>query len=510
MATIRSLLWIGSGRGLASSGVAEAPELDVTWVPDLAEAERLPRVPFDGVLLDLTRDARIRATSDGNRDGAGHGDGDGDEGRDRVGSRDRDGGPERGAALALALAAPIRRLRDRVQGAPILVALPDGIPDGAEAAIGAGAAGVLVLDPDVERPGFVEAVSQALDGDAVRQAAALGDDFVSSANGTGNGSEHATSGASPAALVARSPAMREVLELVAIAASSPSTVLLTGETGAGKEVVARQLHLQSERAALPFVPINCAAFPEALLESELFGHVKGAFTGADRTKPGLFEVAGHGTLFLDEIAEMDLALQAKLLRVLQEREIRPIGGTRSVPVHCRIVAATNRVLQDEVRTGHFREDLFYRLNVFPIRVPPLRERRKDILPLARHFLALHGPREGKRDLHLSLSTSQLLESYDWPGNVRELENEMLRVLMLVPSGSLITPKALSRKLVEILEPVANGAGPDESLRQAVERVEAWLIRRALANNGGRKTSTARRLGLTREGLYKKLKRLGIE
>ncbi|MBY0401885.1 sigma 54-interacting transcriptional regulator [Myxococcota bacterium] len=414
------------------------------------------------------------------------------------------------------LADAIRRIRPLVRGVPILVALPDGFPEGAEAALEAGAAAVLFLDPEVARPGFVGAVSQALDDDAARFAAAQAACSTTD-SGAARSSAHSSSSGVEAAgdatlspLVARSPAMREVLDLVALAASSPSTVLLTGETGAGKEVVARQLHLQSERAALPFVPINCAAFPEALLESELFGHVKGAFTGADRAKPGLFEVAGAGTLFLDEIAEMDLSLQAKLLRVLQEREVRPIGGTRSIPVHCRIVAATNRVLQDEVRTGHFREDLFYRLNVFPIRVPPLRERRKDILPLARHFLALHGPREGKRDLHLSLSTSQLLESYDWPGNVRELENEMLRVLMLVPSGSLITPKALSRKLVEILEPVANGAGPDETLRQAIERVEAWLIRRALANNGGRKTSTARRLGLTREGLYKKLKRLGIE
>ncbi|MBK7949057.1 MAG: sigma 54-interacting transcriptional regulator [Deltaproteobacteria bacterium] len=484
MATIRSLLWIGSGRSLAASGVAEAPELDVTWVPDLAEAERLPRVPFDGVLLELARVVEA-------------------EGRDETVA---------GPTAERALAGAIRRIRPLVHGAPILVALPEGCPSAAQAAIEAGAAGVLFLDPAVERPGFVEAVSRALDDDAARVAAALAADSASAAVArmpVPSGVE-AAGQSMPSPLIAQSPAMREVLDLVALAAGSPSTVLLTGETGAGKEVVARQLHLRSERAALPFVPINCAAFPEALLESELFGHVKGAFTGADRTKPGLFEVAGAGTLFLDEIAEMDLSLQAKLLRVLQEREIRPIGGTRSIPVHCRIVAATNRVLQDEVRTGHFREDLFYRLNVFPIRVPPLRERRRDILPLARHFLALHGPREGKRDCHLSLSTSQLLESYDWPGNVRELENEMLRVLMLVPSGSLITPKALSRKLVEILEPVANGAGPDETLRQAVERVEAWLIRRALANNGGRKTSTARRLGLTREGLYKKLKRLGIE
>jgi Nif-specific regulatory protein len=304
--------------------------------------------------------------------------------------------------------------------------------------------------------------------------------------------------------------MHEVLELVDRAASSPSTVLLTGETGTGKEVIARELHARSGRSEEPFVAINCAAFPETLLESELFGHVKGAFTGADRAKSGLFEAALDGTLFLDEIAEMGLPLQAKLLRVLQEREVRPVGGTRIVRVECRIVAATNRVLAEEVAAGHFREDLFYRLNVFPIRIPPLRERKHDILPLARHFVSLHGPREGKLGCHLSLAASQLLQSYRWPGNVRELENEMLRALMMTASGELITPKALSARLVEILEPVAEGARPDETLREALERVETWMIRRALANNGGRKARTARKLGLTREGLYKKLKRLGIE
>ena len=169
----------------------------------------------------------------------------------------------------------------------------------------------------------------------------------------------------------------------------------------------------------------------------------------------------------------------------------------------------DRTYRDVVVAGHFREDLFYRLNVFPIRIPSLRARRPDILPLAHHFLALHGPREGKPDCHLSLAAGQLLESYTWPGNVRELENEMLRALMLSNAGQLITPKVLSPKIVEILEPVAQGARPDETLREALERVEAWLIRRALANNGGRKARTARRLGLTREGLYKKIKRLGI-
>jgi transcriptional regulator with PAS, ATPase and Fis domain len=287
-------------------------------------------------------------------------------------------------------------------------------------------------------------------------------------------------------------------------------VLVTGETGVGKEVIARQLHARSGRAAAPFVAINCAAFPETLLESELFGHVKGAFTGADRAKAGLFEIAGSGTLFLDELAEMGLPLQAKLLRVLQEREIRRVGGNEAIAVGCRIVAATNRILADEVRAGAFREDLFYRLNVFPIRIPPLRERREDVLPLARHFLALHGPQEGKTGCHLSLASAQLLQSYAWPGNVRELENEMLRALMLSGAGDLVTPKALSPKISEILEPIAQGARPDESLKEALDRVETWLLRRALANNGGRKARTAQRLGLTREGLYKKLKRLGIE
>ena len=316
---------------------------------------------------------------------------------------------------------------------------------------------------------------------------------------------------SPAApLATPSAAMEAVFKLVNQAAASPSTVLVTGETGVGKEVIARALHARSGRSREPFVAINCAAFPEALLESELFGHVKGAFTGADRNKIGLFEAAGTGTLFLDEIAETPLSLQAKLLRVLQEREVRPVGGHQQTAVECRIVTATNRTLRTEVAEGRFREDLFYRLNVFPIRIPPLRERKADILPLARHFLALHGPREGKVECHLSLATTHLLEGYSWPGNVRELENEILRILMITPSGQLITPKSLSPKIVDILEPVARGARSDESLKEALDRIEAWMIRRALANNGGGKSRTAKRLGLTREGLYKKMKRLGVE
>jgi len=472
MRTIRSLLWVGSGRGLAESGMTEAPELDVTWVPDVDEAMRLPRVHFDGILLEASSADHIRDS----------------------------------------LAALERHAPDTA----ILVCLPEAESHRAEGLVEAGAAAALLFDPARSGPGIVNEINEALDqirDDDARHAEPRNvTQFVPIASPDdalvpeGQDADEATT----PRVISKSPAMKEVWDLVQLAASSPSTVLLTGETGVGKEVIARQLHARSKREAAPFIPINCAAFPESLLESELFGHLKGSFTGADRNKVGLFEAAENGTLFLDEIAEMGLPLQAKLLRVLQEREVRPVGAIRQIPIRCRIIAATNRLLSERVSAGLFREDLFYRLNVFPIRIPPLRERRLDIMPLAHHFLALHGPRENKRGCHLTLATGQLLEGYGWPGNVRELENEILRALMLTPSGQLITPKMLSPKIVEILEPIAQGARPDETLRQALDRVEAWMIRRALTNNGGRKARTARKLGLTREGLYKKIKRLGIE
>jgi transcriptional regulator with PAS, ATPase and Fis domain len=473
--------------------MTEAPELDVTWVPDVDEALRLPRVHFDGVLLEATASAAPHEA--------------------------------------------VRALASQLAGASILVCVPERLADATDELLAAGASAAFVFDRAGEGPGIVAEINATLDAlrraperDAAETGAADAGDTDRRTGGPAHAapavavdargdavdarSDAADSTATPPEapaprLIARSDAMRAVVDLVDLAASSPSTVLLTGETGVGKEVIARELHARSCREGEPFVAINCAAFPETLLESELFGHVRGAFTGADRAKAGLFEAAGAGTLFLDEIAEMELGLQAKLLRVLQEREVRRVGGVRAIPIACRIVAATNRLLSESVRAGAFREDLFYRLNVFPIRIPPLRERRADILPLAHHFLALHAPREGKTRCHLSLASGQLLESHAWPGNVRELENEILRALMLTPDGELITPKALSPKLVEILEPVAEGARPGETLKDAVERVEAWLIRRALANNGGRRAKTARRLGITREGLYKKMKRLGI-
>jgi DNA-binding NtrC family response regulator len=454
MPSIRSLLWIGSGRGLAASGISEAPELDVTWVPDLAEAGTLPRVPFDGVLLEAGRVGAI------------------------------------GAAVA--------RARGIGRGVPVLVCLPEAESIEAETALAAGAAAVLFLDPEAPRPGFVRAVGDALDAQHEGAAPTLPEPAPAF-----------DEAASP--LVARSTAMREVAALVAVAASSPSTVLLTGETGAGKEVVARQLHTRSDRAVEPFVPINCAAFPEALLESELFGHVKGAFTGADRTKPGLFEVAGAGTLFLDEIAEMDLTLQAKLLRVLQEREIRPIGGTRSVAVHCRIVAATNRVLPDEVRSGHFREDLFYRLNVFPIRVPPLRERRKGHPPPRPPFPRAPRPARGQARLP-SLARDRTA--------ARELR--LARQRPRARERDAARPDADALRLADHAEGPLAQARRDpraDRPRQQPRRdpPPGRRARRGLADpprpreqRRPEDLTTARRLGLTREGFYKKLKRLGIE
>ncbi len=311
-------------------------------------------------------------------------------------------------------------------------------------------------------------------------------------------------------VIGTSPALREVLALALRASRSHATVLVSGETGTGKEVIARAIHERGPRSGRPFVAVNCAAFPDSLLESELFGYARGAFTGADRDKTGLFAEADGGTLFLDEIGETSGPLQATLLRVLQEREVRPVGSARSRPVDVRVIAATNRSLRDEAARGFFREDLYYRLAVFPIAMPPLRMRRDDVLPLAEHFLARHGERDGKPDCRLSRPAAHLLVAHDWPGNVRELENEMQRALALAEPGGLVTPDLLSAALGDIAEPVRQTMRAGDSLRASMNRIEAWLIRRALEQNGDHRTATARKLGITREGLYKKMKRLGIE
>jgi transcriptional regulator with PAS, ATPase and Fis domain len=313
-------------------------------------------------------------------------------------------------------------------------------------------------------------------------------------------------------LIARSAAMRDVLALADRAMGSSATVLLSGETGTGKEVLARAIHDGSARRRAAFVAVNCAAFPETLLESELFGHMRGSFTGADKNQQGLFESAQNGTLFLDEIGETSASLQAKLLRALQEREVRPIGGTKPRKVDVRVVAASNRALPREVASGRFREDLYYRLAVFRIALPPLRERADDVLPLAAYFLRRHGAREGKPGCQLSREAADLLLAHSWPGNVRELENEMQRALAIAEPGETIAVRHLSDRLQETLHPLEAAARPDapESLRAQLARAEAWMLRRALEAHAGRRAATARTLGITREGLYKKMRRFGIE
>jgi DNA-binding NtrC family response regulator len=309
------------------------------------------------------------------------------------------------------------------------------------------------------------------------------------------------------AIVARSHAMRACLDLVRKAQGSDATVLLLGETGTGKEVLARTAHEGGRRARGPFVALNCAAFPETLLESELFGHDRGAFTGANRARPGHFVQANGGTLFLDEIGETTLGFQVKLLRALQEGTVRPLGAGREQPVDVRIIAATNRELEGEVEAGRFRRDLYFRLNVFPISLPPLRARTDDIVPLVLHFL------EHSRELTelrgVAADARRLLETYPWPGNVRELENEVARIVTHAEAGAEITARMLSPRL-RGGAPEAPRPASSESLRQAVARFESWYLKHALERNEQRRIATARELGITRECLYKKLRRYGMQ
>jgi transcriptional regulator with PAS, ATPase and Fis domain len=311
-------------------------------------------------------------------------------------------------------------------------------------------------------------------------------------------------------IIGAGPEMKRIFSLIEVAARSEATVLVTGETGTGKELVARALHGASPRREGAFVAVNCAAFPDTLLDSELFGHTRGAFTGADRDRTGLFEEAHGGTLFLDEVGETSGPFQAKLLRALQEREVRPLGSTRTRRVDVRVVAATNRELRRHARDGLFRDDLYYRLAVFPIELPPLRQRRGDVLELARHFLAMHAsPRAGPAP-ELTPEAGPLLQAHSWPGNVRELENELLRALAMAAPGRRIGPEHLSDRLRSAVEPVESEIEPGDTLRDTLGRIEAVLIRRALTANGNQRAATARGLGITREGLYKKMKRLNIE
>ena len=308
-------------------------------------------------------------------------------------------------------------------------------------------------------------------------------------------------------IVATSSAMIEVLEVMERVAAFKSTVLITGESGTGKEVLARAIHAQSPRRDEPFVGVNCGAFPESLLESELFGHAKGAFTGADRARRGLFAEASGGTFFLDEIGELPLALQVKLLRVLQEEEIRPLGDTKTQSIDVRVLAATARNLEEDIAAGRFREDLYYRINVVRLEVPPLRERPKDVSLLVDHFLAHFRNALGKSVLGIADNALDRLVAYPWPGNVRELENVIERAAILT-EGDRIT---LSELPANVVSPPVDGGAPGQSfsLRRARKALEADVIRRALSATGGNRTHAARLLEVSHRALLYKLKEYGI-
>jgi Nif-specific regulatory protein len=325
-------------------------------------------------------------------------------------------------------------------------------------------------------------------------------------------------------IVGDSPAMREVYRLVKLVAATPASVLLVGETGTGKEVVARAIHRLSNRVEGPYVRVNCCALAESLLESELFGHVKGAFTGAIDNKTGRFEAAHGGTIFLDEIASMSPKLQVKLLRVLQEKELERVGESRTIRVDTRVIAATNQYLEDEIANGRFRDDLYYRLNVVAIELPPLRERREDIPALARFFLERHSEEHRRDAPELTPQVIRILLDHDWPGNVRELENYLERAVVLSGGGpltpDLLTPPGQGAKrwrsararggsdlqsLVQQLVATGNQTLPDGTLHERiVGAVERELIEQVLISCGRVQVTAAKRLGINRNTLHKKV------
>ena len=452
MDSIRSILWIGDER-LAVALATACPTLELVWERDVAGTSALPLGDFDALLLACENSKQAF------------------EALETLGHRRPL--PPIFVQLESIDDFPLRELRER------------------------GAADAFCCGADATAQHLKRALLQGLARvkQPAKSAAALR---------TGRARRLPS-----AKIVFASPQIAEILTLTGHASKSHVTVLITGETGTGKELFAREVHEKGSNPQAPFVAVNCAAFPEALLESELFGHRKGAFTGADRDKSGLFEAANGGTLFLDEIGETTRPFQAKLLRVLQEREVRPIGSSRTRKIDVRVIAATNRNLRREASDAQFRPDLYYRLAVFPIHVPPLRERPLDILPLANHFLSRYAKLDRRPNSTLSAESRHLLQSYGWPGNVRELENEIQRALAVSEPGSELTPAQFSARLFEVLEPVHAVVQPGESLRETLGRVEAWLIRHALESNSGRRATTARLLGITREGLYKKMKRHGI-
>jgi transcriptional regulator with GAF, ATPase, and Fis domain len=322
-------------------------------------------------------------------------------------------------------------------------------------------------------------------------------------------------------IIGSGPQMRQLLQVVRKVAASQSEVLIRGESGTGKELLARALHETSPRAGKPFVKVHCAALSPGLLESELFGHVKGAFTGAHRDKVGRFEMADGGTLFLDEIGDIDLTVQTKLLRVLQEMTFERVGSSEPVRVEVRLIAATHQDLEELIRQGRFRNDLYYRLNVIAIMVPPLRERREDVPELVHHFLRLHGPRSGKPELQIEDEALMVLKSYSWPGNIRQLENVIERAAVFT-EGSVVTVDDLPPEVLELdRDAGSNVSGKNDNVyvsggngiraeRDERDRREREQLVRALAAAKGNKAEAARALGMARSTLVSRLIKHGLQ
>jgi two-component system response regulator HydG len=311
-------------------------------------------------------------------------------------------------------------------------------------------------------------------------------------------------------IVGMSRPMKELIEMVAMISPSEATVLITGESGTGKELIARSIHFNSARREGPLVIVNCAALAETLLESELFGHEKGAFTGAERRREGRFMQANKGTIFLDEIGDMSPVMQAKLLRVIQGREIQRVGSDTTIEVDVRILAATNRDLQEEVSSGKFREDLYYRLNVVTLRVPPLKERQEDIPLVAQHFLNKFAEKNRKQVKGFTPLAMDMLLKYVWPGNVRELENAVERAVILL-QGDFITEKELPLSITQSYPHLGVSGIPSKVFAQpqSLEEVEKEAILNTLEAASGNKSEAARKLGITRKTLYKKLQQYGV-
>jgi DNA-binding NtrC family response regulator len=388
-----------------------------------------------------------------------------------------------------------RKLRENRPDTPVIMITAFGSMANAVAAIRAGAFDF--INKPIELPALAQAVERAA------RHRALVDKIRRLKR------ETAENAACKSSFIGESREMRRAYNLIRQVASTDTMVLLTGESGTGKELAARALHEQSCRAEMPFVAINCAAVPPQLLESELFGHAKGAFTDAKESRRGLFEQASGGTLLLDEIGEMPLDMQPKLLRVLQEKQLRAVGSNAVTPINARIVAATNRNLEEEVLRGRFREDLYYRLNVVQIQIPPLRARGKDVLLLARHFVLQFAERAQKSVTGLSDEAAQKLLHYDWPGNVRQLENSMERAVALTRSGQ-IEVEDLPERIRCFDGSRAALTEVDSELVLSLDEVEKRHIQRALQAAKGNKTQTAKALGVDRRTLYRKLERFEAE